>query len=456
MPLTDNILTINGVSSADYGLYLNSDTWLNSPEIAREAYQIPYRTGDLVRDEKRMNNIPRTFELFTKGANAQQNVERFRKAIYTHPFGYGKRIQQKGYSRIVTSYDPNFHCFGYLVGEIEVEPFQSGDALSLKVTMTFSCDPRKHYDINSRSTSITFLTGIEGVVNRGSNTMRQILSGNNAEFEKIADYFVLRYLGTGNIGYSEASYSYTIDITDDHRPFFLAIAYRKDGVFQLANADDLSLYGTVPYRTRNVSGADWFLIFQAASVGTIDFRVSGQGGYFELDSETVTFSNPNAVGYYPSIDAYYYLRNTTLPTSTSLIMLEGVSSTGLEMDVYEPEVTTFRKYMILRWDLMPSSVLSYVYNNARKHDVDVTGTTFSCIRVMWQNALYGEDVYCELMSGQKFDLSPYAESYGEDGGPADQLRVTTISPGPTSSFADGLTHQGGLAAPEYGLGWWKV
>lgn len=461
MPLTDNILIINGVSSADYGLYLNSDTWLNSPEIARESYQIPYRTGDLVRDEKRMNNIPRTFELFTKGPNAQQNVERFRKAIYTRPYGYTKLTQSQNYSRIETSYDEAYASYGYLVGEVGVEPFQSGDALSLKVTMTFSCDPRKFFTQGTEiSRAITFFADIEGVVNRGSKTMRQILSGTNAEFEHIADYFVLRYLGSGNIGSSGATYTNTIGTVTDFRPFFIALAYELNGVFHLANANDYSLYGKVPTRSRNVSGANWYLVFQAVSTGRINFTISGQGGYFSLDSLTQSFGGTafyaNAVGFYPDISAYYYLQNGTLPTSSSLIMLEGVSGSGLEDSNFEPEVITFRKYMVLRWDLMPSSVLSYVYNNAKKTNVDVTGATFSCIRVHWQNFLDGDTVYCELTSGQKFDLSPYAETYGENGGPAETLRITTISPGPTSSFADGLTHQGGLAQPYYLVEWWKV
>lgn len=457
MPLTNNILTINGVSSDDYGLYLASDTWLNSAEISREAYQIPYRTGDLVRDEKRLNNIPRTFELFTKGANARENVENFRRAIYTRPYGYTKLTQNQNYSRIESSYDPDFASYGYLVGEVEVEPFQSGDALSLKVTMTFSCDPRKFYTYGSQtSRAVTFWSGIEGVVNRGSNTMRQILSGTDAEFEHIADYFVLRYLGNGNIGTSDAEYTNDIGMVTDFRPFFIALAYELNGVFHLANADDYSLYGEVPTRTRNVTGANWYLVLQAASTGEISYTVSGQSGYFSLDSMTVSYSYPNAVGFYPDVRAYYYLQNATLPTSSSLIMLEGVSGSGLEDSNYEPEVITFRKYMILRWDLMPSSVLSYIYNNARKTPVDVTGTTFSCIRVCWQSFLEGDMVYCELTSGQRFDLSPYAESFGENGGPAETLRITTISPGPTSSFADGLTHQGGLAQPFYTVDWWKV
>ena len=445
MAVSTNTLTINGVNSGDYGLLLTSDTWLNAPEIGYEAYQIPRRSGDLIRQEHRMNNILRRFELFTKGANARANVEAFRKVIYTRPFGMSELDPRLNYSQIRSSYDPSFLTYGYPVGEIEVEPFLSGDALSLKVTMTFSCNPRK--DIIGASYNLwhMYCGPFRGAINRGNPIMRQILSGTDAEYEHIADYFYLFYMTSGNLGSSDAWYENTINSVTDARPYFVAIAYELNGVYHLANDDDYSLYGRVPTRTRNVTGVNWYVIAQAVTSGNIHMNTAGSPGYQDLSLFTRTYEIAAAVGYYPTIYADFSLTSAVASTANSLIMIEGVSA-PLEPTPAEPEVVTFRKIMVLRWDLMPSSVKSFLISNAFKRTVRIDDATFSCMTVSFQQR-DKRYPYLDLTSGQEFDLSPYVEEYGQSEGPAEKIRITALSSG---------TGNGGLIQQDFRPYYWKV
>ena len=59
-------LSINGTNLSTFGIYLSSDTYLNSPQIDYSEYQVPARNGNVILDNKRLGNVVRKFSCYIK------------------------------------------------------------------------------------------------------------------------------------------------------------------------------------------------------------------------------------------------------------------------------------------------------------------------------------------------------------------------------------------------------
>lgn len=124
---------INGKSSADFHIFINNDTYLNSPQIDYTEYTVPAVDGSLVAYNKRLGNVIRKFDCYIK-KDVYASLNALKKLLY----------QNTGYLKIESDYDPTTYQYGFLAEGIEVTPFQSKKALSVQFTLYFSCKPQKY------------------------------------------------------------------------------------------------------------------------------------------------------------------------------------------------------------------------------------------------------------------------------------------------------------------------
>ena len=464
MAVSTNTLTINGVNSGDFGLLLTSDTWLNAPEIGYEAYQIPRRSGDLIRRENRMGNIVRRFELFTKGANARQNVEAFRKVIYTRPFGEAPRWSiYPNYSKIETSYDPNAVAYGYLVGDAEVEPFLSGDALSLKMTLTFSCVPRKigkTYDQVTPAPYHDYCAYWGGIYRRGDPEIKALLKGTPLEYEHLADRFVaFRLFESPTTGLGSSSATYTTTNWNYTDSYFMAFAYKDaNGNFALNSSNDYTTAGSIASATRNRSAAcEWYLIVQADMLfGTITRKIQGQTSELPLDAYRRSYTKAEAVGYMPYVRAWFNLNASNTNWQNSAIVVRGTSA-GPAGSTYQKEITNFFGVRVIRWDLMETGTKQYLANNAVTKNITIDDVTVAGAEIAFGDNLWTQGrPYIQLRNKTLFFLDPYLDEWGTFSGEAEKVEVAILGAQPGYVDYEGNIARGQIIEQRCAWIWWKV
>ena len=151
------------VNSGTYGIYLNSDTYLNAPAFDYTEYSVPARNGNLIAYNHRYGNVLRRFDCYIN-ASVETNFDSFKKWIYTHP----------GYIYIKSDYDSATYQKGYLAQDIEVEPFNKDGNYSIQFSLYFSCQPQKF----STSTSETTVT-------RESKTATRVCDRNDPRIKAV-------------------------------------------------------------------------------------------------------------------------------------------------------------------------------------------------------------------------------------------------------------------------------
>lgn len=126
-------LYINDIDISQYGIYISSDTYLNTPLIDYTEYQIPSRDGNVIQYNKRLNNVIRRFDCYIHDThNIQTSLNQLKKILYVH----------RGYMKLQSDYDIGTYQYGYLAEEIEVVPFGFNNVASF--SLYFSCLPSKY------------------------------------------------------------------------------------------------------------------------------------------------------------------------------------------------------------------------------------------------------------------------------------------------------------------------
>lgn len=179
-------LYINGTGSGTYGVYLNSDTYLDSPSMDYKEYSVPARNGNVINYNKRMNNIIRKFDCYIN-SNVLSNLNSFKKLIYGNT----------GYMKIESDYDSDTYQLGYLAQEINVEPFNETGNFSVKFTLYFSCLPQKWFKNNSTSSweQQGSMSGIFVIYHRSNPEVQRIIKQLPISEQPTADYYALMDLG---------------------------------------------------------------------------------------------------------------------------------------------------------------------------------------------------------------------------------------------------------------------
>ena len=198
-------LYINGTGTGAYGIYINSDTYLNAPEIDYTAHEVPGRSGDLLQWNKRLRNIIRKFECYIpEGSGA--DLDGFKKLIYSQ--------SPSGYMTITSDYETDTYQRGYLAQEIAAEPFQADDKLSVTFELYFSCEPQKYFKQNgSLATTIIPFSAMRapGIFPRSNvlviQKMLQLLPPGDTPDADAFAIFPYSFSGTTALSVSIANYT---------------------------------------------------------------------------------------------------------------------------------------------------------------------------------------------------------------------------------------------------------
>ncbi len=209
-------LYINGVGTGQFGIFISSDTFLNSPEIAYEAYEVPGLDGSLLKYDKRLNNVARRFDCFCK-SDVDNNIAQFKKLLYSN----------RGYVRIESDYDPEYYQMGYLAEGIEFTPFDQSGAYEVQFSVYFSCKPTKIYKTATPFTISGRRTGnINAIYSKTDPYMQTIFAQMPVEDIPEAEYFAVLNVTHGSFGGG----TFDVAITSTEKTFLALYRGQKNNV----------------------------------------------------------------------------------------------------------------------------------------------------------------------------------------------------------------------------------
>lgn len=140
-------LTIGGVSSKNYGVYISGEGAFNAPERAVEMISIPGRNGAYPLDKGHFENIEVTYPAGLFGmseADFADAISDFRNFL----------CSKNGYVRIEDDYNPNEYRMGiYKSGlEVEANSLEAGE-----FNIVFDCKPQRF--LKSGETAVAVASG---------------------------------------------------------------------------------------------------------------------------------------------------------------------------------------------------------------------------------------------------------------------------------------------------------
>ena len=133
-------LYINDVNIGTYGIYISSDTYLNSPLIDYSSYNIPAKMGSVLKYNDRFNNVTRKFSCYVpQSGNIDTAMKSLKNLLYFSP----------GYIKIYSDYETDTYQMGYLAQDIQVKPVKDK---TVSFDLYFSCKPQKFNKTNTQFT----------------------------------------------------------------------------------------------------------------------------------------------------------------------------------------------------------------------------------------------------------------------------------------------------------------
>lgn len=138
-----NYLTVGGIDSRTYGVYISGSGVFNSTPRAYSVFAVPGRSGDLVLDGGRFNNGTLKYPAFIAGPQFKQNMDDFRNAL----------AALVGYQRLVDSYHTDEYRMVLFQSGLTVNPTTVFDAG--KFDIVFNADPRRFLLSGEAVTTLT-------------------------------------------------------------------------------------------------------------------------------------------------------------------------------------------------------------------------------------------------------------------------------------------------------------
>ena len=128
----DNFFTLNGRSSADWGIVASKDNGFDAPERDVSAIEVPGRNGELHIDNGRWRNIDVTYNDCV--------IER----DFTERFGDFRAYcaKQRGYQRLDDTFHPDEYRLADMTQGIKVSSVGTRYG-SGKFDLTFNCKPQR-------------------------------------------------------------------------------------------------------------------------------------------------------------------------------------------------------------------------------------------------------------------------------------------------------------------------
>jgi len=179
-------LTINGVNSLDYGIYITGEAVYNAPERAVEMITIPGKDGALALDQGRFENVELTYPagcFADSQSDFASKIAQFRNVL----------ASTYRYARLTDEYHPDEYRLALFKSGLKADPVRYGTAAEFDIT--FDCKPQR------------FLTSGEAI--------RAITSGSNITNPTLFPSKPLIIAnGSGNIGIANQLISIS-DVTGD-------------------------------------------------------------------------------------------------------------------------------------------------------------------------------------------------------------------------------------------------
>ena len=198
-------LKIEDVDISQYGIYISSDTYLNSPQIDYTDYEVPNHNGTMIQYNQRLNNVTRKFECYIpRSIDIGSGLREIKKLLYSKP----------GYLKLESDYDSGFIQYGYLAQELTVKPFAKKTA---KFDLYFSCQPMRFTDGNTPITQLgkfgigSTVARFEGVLRRDNAMIQAFLNALPMNSLPDDDYFCLVRLSSVTTPYGGQSVACSAD-----------------------------------------------------------------------------------------------------------------------------------------------------------------------------------------------------------------------------------------------------
>lgn len=129
-----NSLTIGGINSLDYGIYITGEGVYDAPNRAVEMVEIHGRNGALILDKGHFENVEIKYPCgsFGEGNKTfEQRITEFKNAV----------LSLRGYQRLTDTYAADVYRLASCANGFEVAPVQGGKAGEFD--LVFNCKPQR-------------------------------------------------------------------------------------------------------------------------------------------------------------------------------------------------------------------------------------------------------------------------------------------------------------------------
>lgn len=405
-------LYINGVGTGQFDIYISSDTFLNSPEIAYEAYEVPSLDGSLLKYDKRLNNVARRFDCFCK-TDVDNNIDAFKKLLYTN----------RGYMRIESDYEPNIYQYGYLAEGIEFTPFDQSGAYEVQFSVYFSCKPQKYYKNSTLSKTLnSAVPGLTAILPKSDSLVQSIMSQLPSNVSAPTDdwyeiYLVKDSVAVRSLGYYTAMRMYP-------RNSFIAVYALGDNLKVLSASD----YGDASSSIASTDEtSDIYAIVGANPANNIFVNLDANGNWggpytvsADLSSYNLTASESAAIGSNLELTISYKVSGT-------------VYQNAFYLETYYNNQQLSHMMLMIDFDSMDSNTITALQSIATSNVVEVVVNT--------DYEVYATDETTNI------DLSRYARIYGDMEGICDKIIAVAYVIG---------SGTGSITKAVIETNWWKL
>ena len=126
-----NYIVFNGVSSAEFGLFVGGQESFNAPKKKVTKVSVPGRNGDLIIDQGAFENISVAYNIVGMDG-FQKNIEKIKEWL----------LSPNSYARLEDSYDPCTYRMGIVSAGINFTLYRLNQ--TGKARITFDCKPQKY------------------------------------------------------------------------------------------------------------------------------------------------------------------------------------------------------------------------------------------------------------------------------------------------------------------------
>ena len=142
MGVVKNYLTIDGVSSEDFNIWISGGATYDSPKRDYDAVPVPGRNGDLIFDNGRFENMPLKYPAFIT-REFQKNIDDFRDFISS----------LRGYKRLEDTYHPDEYRMAFFGDGVKVKTTAAN--LAGEFDISFYCKPQRWLKEGERAVKFT-------------------------------------------------------------------------------------------------------------------------------------------------------------------------------------------------------------------------------------------------------------------------------------------------------------